>query len=718
MSKDKTPVSRKRKRKVVRLAIVSFMIIALVAAGIVFLPDLIGAESDTGPTIVKNTAVVAVGDISRSLSASAPIVTSERKTYKPESAGEILEILLTDGEYAAAGETVMVLDMSSTDESILSLEDEIAQKNDTIDDKNSQIEDIMAEIGDRRESIIELLADIETINTEIDVNEALRSELSVVSTMEGTILDIKVDEGDYVSSGAVLATVTDLTSYEMEMTFPAAILDSEIESVKVVYLSNEFDAEIVSIAGYTYKNQSNTELVDVIVSFETDIIFEKTSGMSGRIVASGLSFNSTAEGIPYNQNTVNITAVVSGEVTEIYVIEKQSVKSGEIIALLEGGTIDSKTENLLMQIDSIESQIEGINEQISSYYENIESLGEDIDDIKSDIAEIEEEIEVVRASYEDAYIKADFSGIVTEMNVSVGDPVTTNTALFTLVSMDLTGMVLAIDELDISEVMEGLEASIVIDALRETEDKPVEGIVSKIALEGDSQGGVTTYDVSIALLGTPEGFRLGMNATATIYTSRSEDTLYLPIEAITVQNGRSFVYLVDDTVEGAPVFEAQPSNVPDSGTIDDGLTGTVGTGGGGGRGSQDPSTMTDEELAAFEAKLADKGMTLDDYLAQQESDSTETENGTIEDSSSELNDYYNGTRIVEVTTGIYNALYIEILSGLEAGDEVVLPPVYVSSSTAAAPDSGIIGLPGIPGTGTGGGGGGGGRSSGSLTGGE
>ncbi|HPQ47979.1 MAG TPA: hypothetical protein PLP30_11455, partial [Clostridia bacterium] len=88
MSKDKTPVSMKRKRKIIRLAIVSFMIIALVAAGIVFLPDLIGAESDTGPTIVKNTAVVAVGDISRSLSASAPIVSSEKKTYKPESAGE------------------------------------------------------------------------------------------------------------------------------------------------------------------------------------------------------------------------------------------------------------------------------------------------------------------------------------------------------------------------------------------------------------------------------------------------------------------------------------------------------------------------------------------------------------------------------------------------------------------------------------------------------
>ncbi|HPJ21415.1 MAG TPA: hypothetical protein PLH18_03565, partial [Clostridia bacterium] len=147
MSKDKAPVSRKRKRKVIRLAIVSLMIIVLVAAGIVFLPDLIGAEGDTGPTIVKNTAVVAVGDISRSLSASAPIVSSEKKTYKPESAGEILEILLTDGEYAAAGETVMVLDMSSTDESIISLEDEITQKNDIIDDKNSQIEDIMDEIG-------------------------------------------------------------------------------------------------------------------------------------------------------------------------------------------------------------------------------------------------------------------------------------------------------------------------------------------------------------------------------------------------------------------------------------------------------------------------------------------------------------------------------------------------------------------------------------------
>ncbi|MBN1624282.1 MAG: HlyD family efflux transporter periplasmic adaptor subunit [Clostridia bacterium] len=719
MSKNKAPISKKKKKKVLRITIVSVVVIALVAGGIIFLPGLIGAESETGPVIEKNTAIVMVGDISKSISASAPIMTSQRLAYKPDSTSEILEILIAEGGYAAAGDTVIVLDTSSADNNIISLEESIEAKNDSIDDKYSSINDLMEDITDRQESIAGLREDISEINEQISDNEASRVELTVMSPMSGAIFGLKVKPGDYVSSGTVIATVTDTSSYEIEMTFSAGILESDIESAKVFYLNNEFEGKIVSIAGYTYKNQSGMELVDVVIAFDTTIVFEKTSGFSGRISTALKDYNSIDEEAPYYADTEQIIAGVTGEILEIYIIEKQSVTEGEAILLLDGESIDSKTETLNNQIESIQSQIDGLNDQIESYNSSIKSIKEDITDLEEEIMEFEEEIEEVRSTYENAYIKADFNGVVTDMNAIIGDLVNTNTSLFTLVSMENPNMVVAIDELDIAEVSEGLEVSVAIDALYETEEKPVNGYVSKIALEGDSQGGVTTYNVTISLLETPEGFRLGMNATATIYTSKSDDTLYLPIEAITIQNGRSFVYLVDETVEGAPVFDVQPSTVTEQDNItNDDLTNIEGTGGGG-RGSQDPSAMTEEELAAFEARLADKGMTLDDYYAQQEAPLTsDTVDPDTDELSSELNDYYNGTRIVEVTTGIYNALYIEILSGLEVGDEVVLPPVYVSSNTVTAEESGIIGLPAIPGTGTGGGGGGTGRSSGSLTGGE
>ena len=186
-----------------------------------------------------------------------------------------------------------------------------------------------------------------------------------------------------------------------------------------------------------------------------------------------------------------------------------------------------------------------------------------------------------------------------------------------------------------------------------------------------------------------------MNATATIYVSKSEDTLYIPIEAVTIQNGKSFVYVEDASVTGVPVRDDKIDVDKDSEAMPedtDGIGAAGASGGAGRKGNVDPSTMTEEELAAYKERLAQKGMTLEDVQ-----DKTAPVNDDTE-----MMDYYSGTRIVEVTTGIYNALYIEILDGLSVGDIVVLPPLYTSTDTfTSSDDSKIMAIPGLPGSGTG-----------------
>ena len=730
MSKKKTTVSSKKKRKIIRLSIILAIVIILVVGGILFIPKLLDANNDTGTTLQKRTAEVSEGDITKSIGASAPIVSSEKLSYKPESASEIVDILVEEGSYAAAGDIIMTLDTSSTDSNIQALEDEvdgkksqIEDKQDLIEDKYISIDELREDITDKKEDISDLNADISDIKDQIDDNEATRAELIVTAPIDGTIFDINVSTGDTVSTSTVFATVTDPSSYEIEMSFSSDILEDSIQEVEVKYLNNTFEGEILSFAGYTYKDQFGNELIDVVISFTTDISLTKESDLTAKISVGTKEFRSVTEGIPYFADTENIISEVSGEILELFISEKQSVEQGDPIAILAGESIDNITDSLNSQIESLENQIDGLNDQIDTYYSNIDSyyediadLNEDITALNEDIAELEDEIETVKEGYEDANIKADFNGIVTEINVSVGDSVNTNTSLFTLVSMDNPNMVVAIDELDIAEITDDLEVSVIIDALPATEATPITAFVKSISLEGDYQGGVTTYDVTVTLAGDVEGFRLGMNATATIFTSKSENTLYIPIEAVTIQNGRSFVYVEDDSVVGAPVSDIQSNVSPDAevmvgdtaGIEGEGTSG--GSGGSGGRGNVDPSTMTEEELAAFEARLAEKGMTLEDV---QEQSDTAAEDASMD--STALLDYYSGTRIVEVTTGIYNALYIEILDGLNAGDVVVLPPLYTSTDNDSTEESGMIGIPGIT-SGTGGGSGTG-RPAGTLPGG-
>ncbi len=96
-----------------------------------------------------------------------------------------------------------------------------------------------------------------------------------------------------------------------------------------------------------------------------------------------------------------------------------------------------------------------------------------------------------------------------------------------------------IDELDILTVMEGQEVKIELDALPE---EVFEGVVTKIANSGTSGSGVTTYPASIALT-QKEGISLkeGMNASATIVTGKSENTLIIPLSALTEQDGKQYV---------------------------------------------------------------------------------------------------------------------------------------------------------------------------------
>lgn len=707
MSKKNKP--KRNRKKIIKLSVTLVIVAAVTVAGFIFLPDFLNKDDNTSSVLQKRTAVVTRGDIVKTIGASGPLESSNKLVYKPEKASEIVEIKVEDGDFVVAGDIIMVLDSSSTDSSIQASEDQIESrqsqiedKQDSIADKYDAIDDRKEDISDKKDEIDEIEADIANLEGEAEDNENLRSDLNVYAPISGTVFDLTVSIGDTISTSTIFATITNTVSYEVEMPFFVGFLGSDIQDVVVDYRNTKMPGEIISYAAYTYKDQFGKELVDVIIAFNTDISLPANGMVTALIQTDGKSYSCNTKTKPYYADTEKITAEIPGEILELFLIEKQSVETGNLVAVIDGTSIDNTADNLNNQIESLNNQIDSLNDTIETYYENIDAYYEDIednnDDIESlleDIIEIEADIDDVREEYEDAVITADFNGIVTNIGVAEGDSANTNTTLFTLVSMDNPEIQLAIDELDIAEVKEGLDTIVVIDALTATEKTPVAALVTAIALEGNSQGGVTTYDVTVTLTEPVEGLKLGMNATATIYTSRSDDTLYIPIEAVVLQNGKSYVYVDDSVVSDIPANTTIDDDIPKSGDTKS----VQGTGGKGG-GNFDLSTMTKEEIIALEARLAEKGMSIKDVQSQP----APTETG---ETVSSIEDYYDGAHLVEVTTGIYNETNIEILTGLTVGQKIVLPPIYTSTTTTSMTPgaSKLIGFPstggGIPGSGRG-----------------
>ena len=146
-------------------------------------------------------------------------------------------------------------------------------------------------------------------------------------------------------------------------------------------------------------------------------------------------------------------------------------------------------------------------------------------------------------------ISASIDGTITAQNIKVGDWVAAGTLISNVSNMDEFEFLIPVDELDISKVKLENKVLVTIDALPETIDNPIEGKITKLALEGVSMGGVTDYYVTVTIPYV-EGLRIAMNASADIIITESLETLRIPIECVKKEDGKYFVEVVNgETVE-------------------------------------------------------------------------------------------------------------------------------------------------------------------------
>lgn len=668
-------ISRRKKRKTFSTIVLSTLIIALVMAAVIIIPRYLENKKDDAVSLIRTTAVVKRGDITRSLGVSSNILPGETNEYSPAAYGEILEINAKNGDYVHTGTVIMRLSTETTDELIETMEEQVETLNEqidslyaSIDSSYSAIEQYYENISDRNDDISDLRDDIASVRDEMAENEALRDKLSIYSPISGTIFNLQAEEGDTIGPGVILATVTDTRSYEVEMPFSVNFKDKEIHEVIIHYKNSNLAGTIVSVADFTHTDTYGNELVDVIIAFERFSALPDGATVKGTIVTDSISYKCVT-GTPVQYAlSVNIFPEVNGDLISVFMVEKQSVEEGDLIAVIDSSIIDDISEGFVNQITSMNDQIEQLQDLNEDASAAIDQLNEDIiefedaiKDTKDDISDLEDDLTEAMEGYTEAVLTADFDGYITELSAQLGDEAAAGQKLFTLVSMENPVIHLTIDELDIPEIIEGLEAEVTVDALVWTNESPVPSTVINRSLSGNAQGGVTTYTVTLELKESVEGLLPGMSGTGTIFISRKSDALYIPLEAVTITDGKSYVWITDKTVSTNTSYDK--SNFSDKKNYQ--------AKGSGKAIQKDTSKMTDEQKKDY-----------DDYLKGFEKG--EIREDTASDSTvSTLDEYYEGAVMVEVVTGIHNEIQIEVVSGLKEGQIILLPPVYQSESTSA-----------------------------------
>ncbi|MEJ2077299.1 MAG: efflux RND transporter periplasmic adaptor subunit [Acidobacteriota bacterium] len=220
-------------------------------------------------------------------------------------------------------------------------------------------------------------------------------------------------------------------------------------------------------------------------------------------------------------------------------------------------------------------------------------------------------------------IRAPLSGVITQMNVEVGEravPGTLNNPAATLMiiaDLSVIEAELQVDETDIVDLELGQPAVIKVDALP---DNPLKGKVTEIGNSAIQTGSSTQeakdFKVTVQLEDPPASLRPGLSCTGEITTAVREQTLAIPIQALTIRE-----------------FPAD-----------------------------DKGNLVRPEKKSFE-------------MTTEASDKTSKQNGSDEPEKKEFEGVFlvsNGKAVfTPVKTGIVGETQIEILSGLEEGQKIV-----------------------------------------------
>jgi HlyD family secretion protein len=375
----------------------------------------------------------------------------------------------------------------------------------------------------------------------------------------------------------------------------------------------------------------------------------------------------SASGKIHAKRTVNISSDTVGRVVNLAVNEGDRVKVGQFLLQIDPKTLRSRVDNgeaslkaAEVTLDQMKQSVETGRVQLELARQNLkrqqdlwsqelttrELLDKAVNDVKvaeSSLAERDKtasaqasRIAQERANLDSAQydlskvrIESPIDGIITSRSIQEGEMVmigtmnNAGTVLMTLADMSTIQAEIEVDETNVPNVEIGQTAKVTIDAIP---DKSFRGHVTEIgnspiqAAAGATGTQATNFKVKVMLDEAVPDVRPGFTCTADITTARRKNVVSVPIPAVAV---RELVYDANGQIIKAPTNDKRrrPSSVETS--------------------------VSAQELKPGQTRKETEGV----FVVRN-----------------------NRAEFVPIKMGIAGDKYFEVLSGLQAADQVVTGP--------------------------------------------
>ena len=394
------------------------------------------------------------------------------------------------GSIAAAEEAVVIPALAGEVQEVACQEGDVVQKDDVL----VSLDRTDAEYAVNR-------AQLALDNAKDAYNQLVNSQkdTTIVSTASGVIDTLSIGKGDSVTAGAVVATVSDRSNMFLKIPFFSAdCARISVGSAAVVTLNDTLETitgTVDSISAADIPGVDGAMVREVIIRVANPGNLSPSTyatAMIGDIACSGSGT------FTYQTQQKAVLSNGSGEVSKLMVKEGSTIQAGDAIAVLSVPNMDSQIRSAKRAIEDAQLTLENAQKQLEHFT-----------------------------------IKAPISGTVVEKKCEVGDVLTAGTPIFTIYDLSYLTFDVQVDELDIPMIKVGQEVNITADALP---NETFHGVVEKIGMVGSAAAGVTTYPVTVRILGENTGLMHGMNVDADISIGTYEQVLTVPVDAVTRGN--------------------------------------------------------------------------------------------------------------------------------------------------------------------------------------
>ncbi|MGD9678455.1 MAG: efflux RND transporter periplasmic adaptor subunit [Vulcanibacillus sp.] len=478
----KSQLEKNKKRGKSKLIVSLAIIVLLATAGLAYYVFFTPEEVEE---ITYQTGQVKQGDLTLSIENSGVIKYSDQYTLTSTVNGTINRLYVDENSNVEVNETIL-----------------------SVDDRNLyiQLEQAYANLKISQLSLANLLqTSVDNIYS-VSVNQLS----TVVAPIDG-VVSYNVQEGTNINNGNSVMT---LTNYE-ELNFIAQIPAVDVGYIKLgeeIVISVDRYSEsqtgiVTKISEDSYSNGS--EMVnDVYITISNPGLLAGMTGEAGYRTDTILF--KYAKGTFFNAEESSVYSKISGTIDEIYVEYGQYVTKG--------------TQLFKIDDTSLENQIETQKQNIYNNQLKIDSL---------------------KLELENTTVTSPKTGVISELFVEENQTIGSSTKIATLTSDSLVASI-EVDEMDISKVVIGQEATLLIPGYSEVEE--IIGVVSFIADTGIVKDGITTYEVQISFENNPK-IKEGMTVDVAIILEKAENVFKVPTSSIiSVKDGKAVRVLVGEEI--------------------------------------------------------------------------------------------------------------------------------------------------------------------------